>query len=56
MAPLEKFQSLLRELFEFDCADLDFSIYRIMNYKMITCRYSYPRAESKAPSMPTPPG
>ncbi|HOE03415.1 MAG TPA: site-specific DNA-methyltransferase [Anaerolineaceae bacterium] len=28
-----KFQSLLRELFQFDCADLDFGIYRIMNYK-----------------------
>ena len=31
--PLEKFQSLLRELFQFDCADLDFGIYRIMNHK-----------------------
>ncbi len=29
----EKFQHLLRELFQFDCADLDFGIYRIMNYK-----------------------
>jgi len=29
----EKFQQLLRELFQFDCADLDFGIYRIMNYK-----------------------
>jgi len=28
-----KFQSLLRELFQFECADLDFGIYRIMNYK-----------------------
>jgi adenine-specific DNA-methyltransferase len=28
-----KFQLLLRELFQFDCADLDFGIYRIMNYK-----------------------
>ena len=28
-----KFQSLLRELFQFDCADLDFGIYRIMNHK-----------------------
>ena len=28
-----KFQSLLRELFQFDCAELDFGIYRIMNYK-----------------------
>jgi len=31
--PLEKFQSLLRDLFQFDCADLDFGIYRIMNHK-----------------------
>jgi adenine-specific DNA-methyltransferase len=30
---LKKFQTLLRELFQFDCADLDFGIYRIMNYK-----------------------
>ncbi len=29
----QKFQQLLRELFQFDCADLDFGIYRIMNYK-----------------------
>lgn len=29
----DKFQSLLRELFQFDCADLDFGIYRIMNHK-----------------------
>ena len=29
----EKFENLLRELFQFDCADLDFGIYRIMNYK-----------------------
>jgi adenine-specific DNA-methyltransferase len=28
-----KFQKLLRELFEFDCADLDFGIYRIINHK-----------------------
>ena len=28
-----KFQNLLRELFQFDCADLDFGIYRVMNYK-----------------------
>ena len=28
-----KFQQLLRELFQFDCADLDFGIYRIMNFK-----------------------
>lgn len=29
----DKFQQLLRELFQFDCSDLDFGIYRIMNYK-----------------------
>jgi len=29
----EKFQGLLRKLFQFDCADLDFGIYRIMNHK-----------------------
>ena len=29
----DKFQGLLRELFQFDCADLDFGIYRVMNYK-----------------------
>ena len=28
-----KFQALLRELFQFDCADLDFGIYRILNHK-----------------------
>jgi adenine-specific DNA-methyltransferase len=33
MAPIDKFQALLRELFQFDCADLDFGIYRIMNFK-----------------------
>ena len=32
-SPIEKFQRLLRELFQFDCADLDFGIYRIMNHK-----------------------
>jgi len=31
--PQIKFQQLLRELFQFDCADLDFGIYRIMNLK-----------------------
>jgi len=35
MTPLERFQELLRELFQFDCADLDFGIYRIMNYKRV---------------------
>lgn len=33
MEALNKFQNLLRELFQFDCADLDFGIYRIMNHK-----------------------
>ncbi|GIV64732.1 MAG: site-specific DNA-methyltransferase [Bellilinea sp.] len=28
-----KFQQLLQELFQFDLADLDFGLYRIMNYK-----------------------
>ncbi len=32
-AAVDKFQMLLRELFQFDCADLDFGIYRIMNHK-----------------------
>ena len=32
-ATILKFQNLLRELFQFDCADLDFGIYRIMNHK-----------------------
>lgn len=32
-SPLAIFQTLLRELFQFDCADLDFGIYRIMNRK-----------------------
>ncbi len=31
--PKTKFQQLLQELFQFDLADLDFGIYRIMNYK-----------------------
>ena len=29
----EKFQGLLKKLFQFDCAELDFGIYRIMNHK-----------------------
>ena len=32
-ATRETFQRLLRELFQFDCADLDFGIYRVLNYK-----------------------
>ncbi|OIQ10404.1 hypothetical protein [Neomoorella thermoacetica] len=30
---VNKLKGLLRTLFQFDCADLDFGIYRIMNYK-----------------------
>ncbi|MBI4445991.1 MAG: hypothetical protein HY645_08765 [Acidobacteria bacterium] len=30
---MEKLQRLLRDMFQFDCVDLDFGIYRIMNYK-----------------------
>ena len=33
MTAKERFQQLLRELFQFDLADLDFGIYRIMNHK-----------------------
>jgi adenine-specific DNA-methyltransferase len=32
-SPKEKLQELLRELFQFGSADLDFGIYRIMNFK-----------------------
>ena len=31
--PIDQFQTLLRELFQFDCSDLDFGIYRVMNHK-----------------------
>jgi len=31
--PREKFQGLLKKLFQFDNAELDFGIYRIMNHK-----------------------
>lgn len=31
--PREKFQELLKKLFQFNCAELDFGIYRIMNHK-----------------------
>ena len=30
---ITKFQALLGELFQLDCAELDFGIYRIMNHK-----------------------
>ena len=33
MDTIEEFQSLLRELFQFETSDLDFGIYRILNYK-----------------------
>jgi adenine-specific DNA-methyltransferase len=33
MDNIKKFQGLLEELFQFNAADLDFGIYRIMNYK-----------------------
>jgi len=33
MEAIEKFQELLRKLFQFEYADLDFGIYRILNYK-----------------------
>jgi len=33
MNPLSKFQSLLSEIFQFEASDLDFGIYRILNYK-----------------------
>jgi adenine-specific DNA-methyltransferase len=32
-SPLEKFQGLLKELFQFEQADLDFGVYRIMNLR-----------------------
>jgi adenine-specific DNA-methyltransferase len=32
-SPLERFESLLRELFQFDCQDLDFGIYWVLNFK-----------------------
>jgi adenine-specific DNA-methyltransferase len=32
-SPREKFQDLLKKLFQFDCAELDFGIYRIMNQR-----------------------
>ncbi len=33
MNAIEKFQSLLHDLFQFEASDLDFGIYRILNYK-----------------------
>ena len=31
--PLARMQQLLRDLFQFDCQDLDFGIYRVLNLK-----------------------
>jgi|GEM_PF-4799039 len=31
-----RFQALLCQFFQFDCADLDFGIQRIMNYKRVS--------------------
>ena len=51
MSARERFQQLLHELFEFDLADLDFGIYRIMNHKRQTIKRwieeSLPRAIEK---------
>ena len=33
MEPIQKFQDLLKKLFQFEASDLDFGIYRILNYK-----------------------
>lgn len=33
MDPVERFQTLLESLFQFDASDLDFGIYRILNFK-----------------------
>jgi len=33
MNSLQKFQDLLKRLFQFETSDLDFGIYRILNYK-----------------------
>jgi hypothetical protein len=61
---LQRFQGLLKELFEFECADLDFGIYRIRNHKrevirdrraIIHHRVSYPlwRPSRENPTRPT---
>ncbi len=47
-APRIKFQNLLRELFQFDCADLDFGIYRIMNDKRVVIERFIERPEPAA--------
>jgi len=33
MESIQKFQDLLKRLFQFEASDLDFGIYRILNYK-----------------------
>ena len=32
-ATVQRFQELLREIFQFETSELDFGIYRILNYK-----------------------
>jgi len=33
MEPIHNFKELLKKLFQFESSDLDFGIYRILNYK-----------------------
>ncbi|MEO0242134.1 MAG: hypothetical protein ABIM42_03745 [candidate division WOR-3 bacterium] len=33
MESIQKFQELLKKIFQFEASDLDFGIYRILNYK-----------------------
>jgi adenine-specific DNA-methyltransferase len=33
MNTIQKFQELLKNIFQFEISDLDFGIYRILNYK-----------------------
>jgi adenine-specific DNA-methyltransferase len=33
MDTIQKFQDLLKKLFQFEASDLDFGIYRVLNYK-----------------------
>ena len=46
---LEKFPKLLGEFFQFNCADLDFGIYRIMNYKRNVIEQFIPKAKALEP-------
>ncbi|MBA7638941.1 hypothetical protein ES703_46597 [subsurface metagenome] len=36
MESIQKFQDLLKRLFQFEASDLDFGIYRILNYRFLT--------------------